>query len=1187
MARNSWNVKMWDGTDWIDDGSIYRPNSNTSLGTQSTQSKVPLANGSVAFFTPETPYNNDDVVFEFLEIYPTDAFYTKISDYVTTGTCVQITTHLAEVFAGKFTSLRRVWLIGVTDVFDLEVTFQRMDSPSSGNGSGTLPVIIDVPLDNVIYGRRNRTWTPVTGVGSVSWGDIVGTLALQLDLQAALNAKSPTTHTHNDIYYSKPTITTLLNAKADIVHTHTLDSLSDVVVNSGLTNGQALVWNAAAGVWHNATITSGGAETDPLSLHLDQTTPQTVINGIPVFNLGITAHRTAATTSITDIAAVYGDNQHALANTEVAVGTMGYLKNTGSTAMTTGHGIGLLGLAEDTTGGKHDLYGFEGRVNGLGSAGTMYGALGLSCWQGADFTGRVAIGVNGRVEITTDGSTPLAEGFASSFYAPAIIGGGVGTKFSLYGYNPILQRQDALGTGESAGLILQNTTTGSVQLAPAIQFKGNGYVTGIDFPSEWWLEPSNQGLVGSNFSLRFKAPSLAVDNIVANFNFDGSVSFLTSFACPSITQNGNQVLDVSTGLRLDQTTPQTVYGGSGTGVKTYLSLVGSDSDDSEGIINFSARAGDNGGYLGINGYSRAVGTFGTYGDIYLINRLSGGTYGDIIFGTNNLARMTIKANGNVDFTGGITSNNISTLGLTGYQGVFRKRYLGDGLPNDVGPIDCGLFKFDLNATDFVAITNYTWGTAFIFKNVVRQAIEFWGFNGTSLAPLIYMNPGSTTETTVQFRSPDDTNSLYIYNSTTQSIIGTEANNRNIEFTPHGTGTVKFNTSVNILGTTRSQRYEVDGAGLWIDSSSGAQLTFHDGVAGTKTLSDLSIVSTKQTTEHVGVSILNHRMATVGAADYQIQQNSWDNSGSGAGTINHAVFEGFNVGRHSGMTSTIEIGKPSLIMGMEDYYFGEADANDYGMEWYVEYFSPDGTSIQMLRPFYARIMCNNNTRSSATIYSNIGADSDGSYTILQGAAQLLNITPVRMDVAKGYLDVHSAIRSYPSAQGTVAIPVYDKVLGYDTTAAGFYFGNTEQENHGIFFKFKTETNAGASIDALTCSSEGKVVIPAATTTAKSFQVGDGTTGWFKLGDATLKKEAEHFFSFAGDGVENISNLRIGYDSAAFTYALDVNGTTNLVDVVKIQTMKSGSSQANAGAAAKELWKTTSHATLPDNVVMIGV
>lgn len=38
---------------------------------------------------------------------------------------------------------------------------------------------------------------------------------------------------------------------------------------------------------------------------------------------------------------------------------------------------------------------------------------------------------------------------------------------------------------------------------------------------------------------------------------------------------------------------------------------------------------------------------------------------------------------------------------------------------------------------------------------------------------------------------------------------------------------------------------------------------------------------------------------------------------------------------------------------------------------------------------------------------------------------------------------------------------------------------------------------------------------------------------------------------------------------------------------LQTIKSGATQAAAGAVADELWKTNGHATLPDNVVMIGV
>ena len=40
-------------------------------------------------------------------------------------------------------------------------------------------------------------------------------------------------------------------------------------------------------------------------------------------------------------------------------------------------------------------------------------------------------------------------------------------------------------------------------------------------------------------------------------------------------------------------------------------------------------------------------------------------------------------------------------------------------------------------------------------------------------------------------------------------------------------------------------------------------------------------------------------------------------------------------------------------------------------------------------------------------------------------------------------------------------------------------------------------------------------------------------------------------------------------------------------IKITTIKSGSTQANATAAANEVWKTNGHASLPDNVLMIGV
>ncbi len=59
-------------------------------------------------------------------------------------------------------------------------------------------------------------------------------------------------------------------------------------------------------------------------------------------------------------------------------------------------------------------------------------------------------------------------------------------------------------------------------------------------------------------------------------------------------------------------------------------------------------------------------------------------------------------------------------------------------------------------------------------------------------------------------------------------------------------------------------------------------------------------------------------------------------------------------------------------------------------------------------------------------------------------------------------------------------------------------------------------------------------------------------------------------------------------------LYLGGTTNSVSIAKGgvtkfngSALKSGATQAAAGAAAGELWKTAGHSTLPDNVIMVGV
>jgi hypothetical protein len=64
----------------------------------------------------------------------------------------------------------------------------------------------------------------------------------------------------------------------------------------------------------------------------------------------------------------------------------------------------------------------------------------------------------------------------------------------------------------------------------------------------------------------------------------------------------------------------------------------------------------------------------------------------------------------------------------------------------------------------------------------------------------------------------------------------------------------------------------------------------------------------------------------------------------------------------------------------------------------------------------------------------------------------------------------------------------------------------------------------------------------------------------------------------------------------TLLLSINGATKTITLAGlivsgnplfINTIKSGATQGGAGAAANEVWKTSGHGSLPDNVLMIGV
>lgn len=124
------------------------------------------------------------------------------------------------------------------------------------------------------------------------------------------------------------------------------------------------------------------------------------------------------------------DKRIPIPRNNVAVAGYGYMKNTGSLDAGNGHGIGILGEAEDDAGGLHFLIGTEGKVTGRSSGVNFYYA-GVSY---ARFINSVnlsfLVGHMIQREITANGSTPLAQGNSYGLWIKDIVGGA--TNYGAY-----------------------------------------------------------------------------------------------------------------------------------------------------------------------------------------------------------------------------------------------------------------------------------------------------------------------------------------------------------------------------------------------------------------------------------------------------------------------------------------------------------------------------------------------------------------------------------------------------------------------------------------------------------------------------------------------------------------------------------------------------------------------------------
>lgn len=113
-----------------------------------------------------------------------------------------------------------------------------------------------------------------------------------------------------------------------------------------------------------------------------------------------------------------------------------------------------------------------------------------------------------------------------------------------------------------------------------------------------------------------------------------------------------------------------------------------------------------------------------------------------------------------------------------------------------------------------------------------------------------------------------------------------------------------------------------------------------------------------------------------------QFSEWSSGPQTDTSYNHWFGFGFNANRHAvngGATgASVTANKPAWYMGLEDNWYDTADST-IGPEWYISYWSGDGTSVQLFRPLYTRVI-STGSNVRAVSYFGIGNDGSGTFNV---------------------------------------------------------------------------------------------------------------------------------------------------------------------------------------------------------------
>ena len=202
-------------------------------------------------------------------------------------------------------------------------------------------------------------------------------------------------------------------------------------------------------------------------------------------------------------------------------------------------------------------------------------------------------------------------------------------------------------------------------------------------------------------------------------------------------------------------------------------------------------------------------------------------------------------------------------------------------------------------------------------------------------------------------------------------------------------------------------------------------------------------------------------------------------------------------------------------------------------------------------------------------------SHASYNSVFGSAAFSANTLGRRNSVLGY-----------NALNSNTIGENNSAMGFGTLAANTSGDNNSGFGYGTLFNATTadENTAGGYASLFSITSGGN-------NTALG-----GYSGRYISGGAVANTTSSnsvylgHSTKASADG--NSNEIVIGYDCTGNGSNTATLGNSSITDTyiigdLHLADIKSGATQVAAGAAANELWKTALHATLPDNVVMIGV